>query len=78
MTKANKGIDKIGGKKVLLIAGDKDPVGENGKQVKKLHKIYLKHNIDADIKLYKDDRHELINELNKEEVYNDVLNFYNN
>ncbi len=78
MHKINSGIDKIGDKKLFLIAGDKDPVGEQGKQVQKLHKIYLKNNIDSKLKLYPDARHELLNELNKEEVYEDILNFFEN
>lgn len=77
MRKANKGMDKIGNKKIFLIAGDKDPVGENGKQVKKLYRLYLNNNVNAKLKLYKDARHELINETNKDEVYHDVLNFFN-
>ena len=60
-----------------MIAGDHDPVGNNGKQVAKLYKTYLKNNINAKIKLYKGARHELINETNKEEVYRDVVDFYN-
>lgn len=76
MTKINKGVNKIGDKKLFLIAGTADPVGQNGKQVKKLFKIYLKSNIDAKIKLYKDARHELINETNKSEVYKDILEFF--
>ena len=76
MRKANKGIGKIGNKKLFLIAGDKDPVGENGKQVKKLYKTYLKNNINARMKLYPNARHELLNEINKDEVYADVLSFF--
>jgi len=77
MTKANAGISRIGNKKLFLIAGDKDPVGEKSKQVEKLYKIYLKNNIDARLKIYPDARHELLNETNKTEVYEDVVNFYN-
>lgn len=77
MTKTNKGIGKIGNKKLFLIAGDKDPVGANGKQVRKLYKLYLKNNIDAKLKLYKDARHELLNETNKTEIYKDIVDFYN-
>lgn len=75
--KSNKNIDKIGNKKIFLIAGDKDPVGEFGKQVKNLYNIYKKHNIDAKIKLYSGARHELINETNRDEVYADVVDFFN-
>lgn len=78
MNKTNKGIAKIGSKKVFFIAGDKDPVGEKGRQVTKLYKLYLKNNIDAKLKLYKDARHELLNETNKLEVYKDIVDFFNN
>lgn len=77
MKKLNKTIDKIGNKKIFLIAGACDPVGSNGKQVKKLNKIYLSFNIDSRVKIYPDCRHELLNETNFEEVFNDVLEFYN-
>ncbi len=77
MHNANKGIQKIGSKKVFLIAGDSDPVGSKGKQVKQLYKLYLKNNINAKMKLYKGARHELLNETNKDEVYKDVVDFYN-
>ena len=77
MHKANGGISKIGSKKIFLIAGDNDPVGSCGKQVNSLYKLYLKNNIDAKMKLYKGARHELLNETNKEEVYKDVVDFYN-
>ncbi len=76
MTKVNKGIDKIGNKKIFFISGYCDPVSEGGKQVKKIYKLYLKNNIDAKMKLYEGARHELLNEINKEEVYQDVLNFF--
>ena len=78
MTKANKNISNIGNKKLFLIAGDKDPVGESGKQVKKLFKVYRKHNIDVNLKLYEGARHELINEINRDEIYADIINFLNN
>jgi len=77
MTKVNKGIENI--KKdtsILLIVGSKDPVSEQSKQVTKLYNIYKKHNLDVQLKIYEDARHELINETNKEEVDNDILTFY--
>ncbi len=77
MGKANDGIDKIGNKKLFLIVGSEDPVGQKSKQVRKLYNLYLKHNIDAKFKVYDGARHELLNETNKEEVYEDVLNFFN-
>lgn len=77
MTKTNASLSKIGKKKLFLIAGDCDPVGERGKQVKKLYHIYLKNNVDVKLKLYSGARHELLNEINKEEVFKDIVDFYN-
>ncbi len=75
--KNNRGIAKIGQKKLFLIVGDQDPVSSGGKHAKNLHKIYLKNNVNSKFKIYKDCRHELLNELNKKEVWQDVLDFYN-
>ena len=78
MSKMNAGVNRIGRKKIFLIAGSEDPVGSKGKQVTALNKFYLKNNIDSRCKIYPECRHELLNELNKEEIYNDILEFYNN
>jgi alpha-beta hydrolase superfamily lysophospholipase len=59
---------------VLFISGDKDPVGENGHAVMRVYKSFVKSGMsDVTLKLYHDCRHELLNELNREEVYADVL-----
>ncbi len=57
---------------ILLLSGDRDPVGDFGKGVKRLYKTYKNMNLNIRIKLYKDCRHELFNESNKEQVYEDV------
>ena len=57
--------------------GSDDPVGSYGKGVIKKYNQYKKLNKKANIKLYKGMRHEILNEIGREEVYNDVLNFYN-
>lgn len=58
---------------VFLISGEEDPVGNYGKEVKHVYEIYKKAGIkDISIKLYKNDRHELINETDKEDVYDDI------
>ena len=65
-------------KPFLIISGDKDPVGGDGALVQKLKELYDKLGVqDVQIKLYKDARHEILNETNKEEVFNDILNFCN-
>lgn len=59
---------------VLFIAGDKDPVGSFGKGVRRVEKLFHEvgmQNVAA--KLYPEDRHELLNELDKEQVYGDIV-----
>ncbi len=59
---------------VLFISGEKDPVGEYGKGVKRAFAAFQKAGMkDVTLKLYPDCRHELLNELNKDEVMADVL-----
>lgn len=61
---------------LFIISGDRDPVGGDGKLVSKLADTYREIGVkDVEIKLYKDARHELTNELNKEEVFEDVAAF---
>lgn len=62
---------------ILILSGGDDPVGDKGKDVKKLFNFYKKNNLNVSFKLYEGARHEILNEINKEEVYNDILNFLN-
>lgn len=58
----------------LIAAGDKDPVGDNGKgptEVCRRLRDAAVHNVT--LKLYPGARHELHNEINKEEFFEDVL-----
>lgn len=59
---------------VYIISGDKDLVGLKGKGVIILYNFYKKMGFqNLDMRLYKDCGHELLNELNKDEIYNDIL-----
>ncbi len=59
---------------VLFVSGAEDPVGENGKAVKKAYQTYRLANIpDVMMQLYEGDRHEVLNELDHETVYADLL-----
>ncbi len=60
---------------ILLIAGGDDPVGNYGKGVTKLAKFYTdKVGVkDVTLHLYEGARHEILNEINKTEVFADVL-----
>lgn len=60
---------------VFLIAGEKDPVGNNSKGVIKLYKLYKKCHVNVDIKIYPNMRHEILNEVDNKIVYRDILNF---
>lgn len=61
---------------IFLFAGEMDPVGNYSKGVKETHQLYLNAGIEnVKLKLYPDGRHEMINEINKEEVYQDVLSW---
>lgn len=63
---------------VYLFSGDKDPVGGSGKGVKKTYEMFKAHGFsDISLKLYPDGRHEMLNELNRAEVYQDVLDWLN-
>lgn len=61
---------------VLLISGAQDPVGEYSKGIDEVYDKLIKsgHTAVAE-KLYPECRHEVLNELNKEEVYDDIYSF---
>ena len=63
---------------IYIIAGDKDPVGRQGKGILDLYDRYKKLNIkDVNYKLYENGRHEILNEINKDEVIDDILIWMN-
>lgn len=63
---------------IFIFSGEKDPVGKMGIGVKKLYSMYSNLGINkVELKLYKDARHEMLNEINRKEVFEDVLNFIN-
>ena len=63
---------------ILLISGDKDPVGGMGKGVIRVFDMLEKAGLDkVSIRLFKDARHELLNEINKDEVCYVILDWLN-
>lgn len=61
---------------ILIMSGSDDPIGNRGKGVKEVYESL----VDAEInnltyKLYEGARHELVNEINKEEVFDDIHNW---
>ena len=61
---------------VFFVAGADDPVGDFGKGVQRIFEKYKAAGIqDVEIKLYKDDRHEILNETDREVVYEDLYSW---
>lgn len=61
---------------ILLVAGAEDPVGNNSKGVLKLARLYKKLGIkDVQTIIYPEMRHEILNELDNDKVYHDILAF---
>ncbi|MBA4366887.1 MAG: alpha/beta hydrolase [Desulfobacterium sp.] len=59
---------------ILILSGDKDPVGKNGKGVSQVYQSLKKAGAkDIQLSLYPDGRHEMLNETNRHEVYRDVI-----
>lgn len=61
---------------IFLLAGDMDPVGDEGKGVQAVYEQYVEHGCEnVSLKLYEDGRHEMLNELNRDEVFQDIANW---
>lgn len=58
---------------VLFTAGDADPVGDYGEGVKRAYQSFVDIGMkNVKIKLYDNDRHELLNETDRKVVYEDI------
>ena len=58
---------------VLFIAGGDDPVGNYGKGVEQTAEAFRRAGMErVDVKIYPLGRHEILNEINKEDIYRDV------
>lgn len=62
---------------ILLISGERDPVGNYSKGVKWVYSNLKKAGADAQIKIYENCRHEILNDTCRNEVMNDILKFIN-
>lgn len=62
---------------IYFMSGDKDAVSNYGKEIEQVYHIFKSLGYkDVKMKLYPDSRHEILNELNKDEVYQDILQFF--
>ena len=61
---------------ILFTSGAEDPVGNWGEGVRKAYMVYSENtSCEVSIKLYEDDRHEILNETDRDVVYQDMLDF---
>ncbi len=61
---------------ILVVSGEKDPVGDFGKGPRTVAESFRAAGIsDVTLKLYPDDRHEILNELDRDTVYQDLLDW---
>ena len=60
---------------IFLISGSEDPVGNYGKGVQAVYRLLRKNNKNAEMKLYQNCRHEILNDTCSEEVVKDILTF---
>ena len=59
----------------MLFAGEMDPVGNYGKGVREVYGRLQSAGCNVQLKLYEDARHEMHNELNRDEVFADLVGF---
>jgi len=60
---------------ICIISGEMDPVGNYGKGPKTLARWFIDTGHSVEMKIYPGGRHEMINEINRDEVYSDILSF---
>ena len=59
---------------LFLVSGKDDPVGDNGAGVKKVYDMYKEAGLlDITYQLYDNDRHEILNETDRDKVFADLL-----
>lgn len=62
---------------VLIVSGAEDPIGQYGKGVEHAYKLYENAGInDLKMKLYEGDRHEILNELDRAVVYDELYAWF--
>ena len=63
---------------LFIVSGEQDPVGGLGKGVKDVYDMHKAAGaLDLTYKLYENDRHEILNETDKQVVYEDILAWMN-
>ena len=63
---------------ILIAVGSDDPVSNNAALAHQLYDFYISKELkNVEIKVYENARHEILNEINRDEVYKDILTFIN-
>lgn len=63
---------------LFIVSGEQDPVGGLGKGVKLVYDLHKDSGaLDITYKLYENDRHEILNETDRQKVYEDILCWMN-
>ena len=58
---------------IFLVSGEEDPAGNRGKDIPRIAKWYQQEDIrEVEYKLYKGDRHDILHELDRHQVYADL------
>ena len=58
---------------VRFLSGEMDPVGDYGRAVRRVYDSFLRMGMtDVSMKLYENDRHELVNEADRDRVWQDL------
>lgn len=60
---------------ILLLSGTHDAATNFGLDTQNLHEMLVEHGYNSHIKLYFEGRHDSIQEINKEEVFEDIIQF---
>ena len=61
---------------ILIVSGSEDPVGGYGKGIEQVYESLIAEGVtDVSRKLYPEMRHEILNEIGREAVYEDILDF---
>ena len=74
-----KNVDKMNkDAPIYFMSGEEDPVGDYGAGVEKAYKSFCDAGVkDVMIRLYPGGRHEMLNEINRADVYQDILKWLN-
>ena len=60
---------------ILVISGQEDPLGENGKGIERFVKLLNASHSKVSLRLVEDSRHEILNEINRQDTYHFIADW---